>query len=312
MILRACLVVLALAGPAAVALPFVPDSEPPPGMLVGIGSHRLHIHCTGRGSPAVVFESGLGGTSLDWVKVQPAVSEFTLSCSYDRAGYGWSESGPRPRHAARLAAELDKLLVYASVPPPYVLVGHSFGGLAIRLLAARKERRAVAGLVLVDATHERQFQRMTAAGVRVPMAPTGRTFVIANHWLVPSGLPKTLKPLAQKLALTPKAVRTLYGELGRMRHSALQVEAIPRAPDAPVVVLARAPRRTGGSLRAARLDGTWLDLQRNLARGMKNGTLQVVPGSGHYIHLDRPERVVAAVRAMVDAFRLGQEPGGSR
>ena len=130
--------------------------------------------------------------------------------------------------------------------------------------------------------------------------------------LISSSLPKTLKPLAQRLALTPKAVRTLYGELGRMRDSALQVGAIPRAPDAPVVVLVRGPRRDGGSLRAARLDGTWLDLQRNLARSMKNGTLQVVPGSGHYIHLDRPERVVAAIRAMVDAFRLGREPGGSR
>ena len=311
MILRACLVAFALAGPASGARPLVPDPGSPPGMLVGIGSHRLHIHCTGQGSPAVVFESGLGGTSLDWVKVQPAVSGFTLACSYDRAGYGWSESGPRPRHAARLAAELDKLLVYAGVPPPYVLVGHSFGGLAIRLLAARKERRAVAGLVLVDATHERQFQRMAAAGVRVPMAPTGRTFVIANHWLVSSSLPETLKPLAQRLALTPKAVRTLYGELGRMRDSALQVGAIPRAPDAPVVVLARGPRRAGGSLRAARLDGTWLDLQRSLAGSMKNGTLRIVPGSGHYIHLDRPERVVAAIRGMVDAFRLGQKSGGS-
>ena len=280
-------------------------------MLVGIGSHQLHIHCTGRGSPAVIFESGLGGTSLDWIKVQPAVSEFTLACSYDRAGYGWSEPGPPPRHAARIAAELDKLLVYASVRPPYVLVGHSFGGLTIRALAARKERRAVAGLVLVDATHEQQFQRMAAAGMRTPMAPTGRTFVIANHWAVPQGLPETLKPLAQRLALAPKAIRTLYSELGRIRDSALQVGSIRRMPDAPVVVLARERRRDTVSIRAARLDKAWLDLQRDLAKAMKNGSLHVVPGSGHHIHLDRPERVVTAVRTMIDAFRLGRKPGGS-
>ena len=277
-------------------------------MLVSIGSHQLHIDCTGRGTPAVIFESGLGGTSLDWIKVQPAVSGFTRACSYDRAGYGWSESGPLPRHAARIAAELDKLLVYASVPPPYVLVGHSLGGLTMRAFAARKERRAVAGVVLVDATHEEQFQRLAAAGIPVPMAPTGRTFVIANHWAVPTGLPPTLKPVAQRLALTPKAIRALYGELGAMRHSALQVGSIRRTPDAPVVVLVRARHRDATSARAARLDGMWLDLQRDLAKAMKNGSLQVVPGSGHHIHLDRPERVVTAIRTMVDAFRFGRKP----
>ena len=154
----------------------------------------------------------------------------------------------------------------------------SFGGLTIRLLAARRPQ-AVAGLVLVDATHERQFQRMTAAGMRMPMAPTGRTFVIANHWLVPSSLPETLKPLAQRLALAPKAIRTLYGELGRMRYSALQVGSIRRTPEVPVVVLTRGPRRDSGSIRAARLDGTWLDLQRNLARSMKNARFWSSPAA---------------------------------
>ena len=303
------LTALVLAGGASGARVLASDMRSPPGMLVGIGSHHLHIHCTGRGSPAVIFESGLGGTSLDWVKVQPAVSEVTRACSYDRAGYGWSESGPLPRHAARIAAELDKLLVYASVPPPYVLVGHSFGGLTIRLFAARRAQ-AVAGLVLVDATHEQQFQRMAAAGVRIPMAPTGPIFVLANHWSVANGLPERLKPLAQRLARAPKAVRSLYGELGRLRHSALQVGSIRRMPDVPVVVLARGRRRDDGSTRAARLDRVWRDLQRDLARAMKNGSFKVVPGSGHHIHLDRPDRVVAVIRTVIEAFRLGQKAGG--
>ena len=301
---------LALAGLTVVALTGFASSDPsvaseaesPPGMLVGVGLHRLHIHCTGRGSPSVVFESGLGGTSLDWVRVQPEVSRFTRACSYDRAGYGWSERGPEPRHADRIAAELDRLLLHANVPPPYLLVGHSFGGLAIRLLAARKEHQAMAGLVLVDATHEHQFQRMESAGVRIPMAPTGRRFIIANHGLVASALPESLKPLAQRLALARKATRTLYGELGSLRHSARQVGSIRRAPDAPVVVLARGPRRDPDHGHE-RLDGTWLELQRELAARMKHGSFQVVPGSGHYIHLERPERVVGAIRTIVDRYR---------
>ena len=305
------LTVVALAGFASGVPAVASEAESPPGMLVGVGLHRLHIHCTGRGSPSVIFESGLGGTSLDWVRVQPEVSRFTRACSYDRAGYGWSERGPEPRHADRIARELDRLLVHANVPPPYLLVGHSFGGLAVRLFVARKEPRAVAGLVLVDATHEHQFQRMESAGVRVPMAPTGRRFVISNHWLVPSALPESLKPLAQRLALARNAIRALYGELGYLRHSARQVGSIRRKPDVPVIVLARSPRRDAGRARD-RLEGTWLDLQRELARTMKDGSFQVVPGSGHYIHLDRPDRVVGAIRTIVDRYRIGRTPAADR
>ena len=298
------LAALVMDGSASAGPTDVPDARTPPGTLVGISSHRLHIHCTGQGSPSVIFESGLGGTSLDWVRVQPAVSGFTRACSYDRAGYGWSDLGPPPRHAVRIARELERLLTQGHVPPPYVLVGHSFGGLVIRLFVARKERRAVAGLVLVDATHEQQFDRMETAGARSPMAPTGRRFVIANLWSVPNALPETLKPLAQRLALARKSIRTLYGELGSMRYSARQVNAIRRRPEAPVIVLARGPRPEDDSGHDSRLDRTWLDLQRDLARSMKNGSFQVVPDSGHYIHLERPGRVVRAIRTIVDAYRV--------
>ena len=305
------LYVLAFGWPAPTAgLPGL-ELGSPPGVMVELGSHRLHIHCTGEGSPAVIFESGLGGTSLDWSRVQPAVSEFTKSCSYDRAGYGWSEPGPRPRHAIRLAAELDRLLLSAGVPPPFVLVGHSFGGLTIRILAARREK-TVAGLVLIDTVHERQFQHMRAAGVHTPTAPTGRRFVITNPGIVPEGLPESMKPLAQRLAAMPKAVRALYGELEWMRTSARQVGSIRRAPDAPVIVLSRGPRSGDASLETARLDGAWLDLQQHLAGSMSNGALQIVDDSGHHIHLDRPEQVVAAVRALVEAIRTEPDPDSSR
>ena len=304
---------LALAGLAATALAgaasgppaYVSGTDSPPGRLVDVGSHRLHIHCTGVESPSVVFESGLGGTYLDWTRVQPEVSRFARACAYDRAGYGWSEPGPEPRDARRIARELDTLLARARIPPPYVLVGHSFGGLAIRMFASRNERRAVAGLVLVDAAHEDQFQRLESAGVRVPMAPTGRRFIIANHGLVPSAMPESLKPVARRLALARKAIRTLYAEMGSLRRSAGQLGSIGRTIDVPVVVLSRSPRPDAGEERD-RVDETWLDLQRDLARTIGSSSLQVVPGSGHYIHLDRPDRIVDAIRTVVHTYRMGR------
>ena len=129
---------------------------------------------------------------------------------------------------------------------------------------------------------------------------------------MPSSLPETLKPLAQQLAFARKAVRSLYSELGSIRYSARQVRSIRRMPDAPVIVLARSPRKRGDAGHDSRLEKTWLALQRDLARTMKNGSFQVVPDSGHYIHLDRPERVVGAIRTIVDSHRRGGMESGRK
>src|SRR5829696_239955 len=98
-------------------------TAPPPGRLVAAGSHHLHLHCAGAGAPAVIFDAALGGSSISWSLVQPAVAALTHCCTYDRAGFGWSEAGPLPRTAGRIAEELHLLLQRADVPAPYVLVG---------------------------------------------------------------------------------------------------------------------------------------------------------------------------------------------
>lgn len=126
---------------------------PPLGRLVDIGGYRLHLHCTGEGDPTVVLIAGGGDFSFDWSLVQPNVSHFARVCSYDRAGLAWSDPGPLPRTVRQDAYELHSLLSAARVPAPYLLVGHSMGGLIARLYADRYANE-VAGIVLVDATSE--------------------------------------------------------------------------------------------------------------------------------------------------------------
>ena len=123
-----------------------------PGRLVDAGGFRLHLHCAGSGAPAVVMDAALAGSSISWSLVQPDVSRLTRACAYDRAGFGWSDAGPMPRTAGRIADELRVLLDRGGVSPPFVLVGHSFGGLVMRIFTARY-RNDVSGLVLVDPAH---------------------------------------------------------------------------------------------------------------------------------------------------------------
>jgi len=130
------------------------DSEPKPhGKLVDLGGHRLHMNCTGKGSPTVVVENGLGDFSFDWILVQSRVSRFTRICTYDRAGYAWSDPGPKRRTFSQLNLELRDALSKLGEPGPFVLVGHSYGGPVARNFAATYPRE-VAGMVLVDAAHE--------------------------------------------------------------------------------------------------------------------------------------------------------------
>ena len=269
----------------------------PPGMYVSVGTHSLHVHCMGEGSPTVIFEAGLGGTHLDWTLVQPEVARFTRSCSYDRGGYGFSGSGPMPRHANNLSKELESLLLYASLRPPYVLVAHSFGGFPARLYANRNPSK-MAGLVLIDSTHERVFERYSSRA-RKPLAPSGRSFVIANHWEVAASLPNDLKTLAQRLALRPRSVRALYGELADMRRSALQVIERPSLPEVPIHVVTRDRVNAASSNRDA--ERRWLDVQRDLADRLPNAALHRAAGSGHHVQLDAPKLVVELIRSLAHA-----------
>src|SRR5688572_6672126 len=129
---------------------------PPPGELVDVGRYRLHLNCTGSGSPTVVIDSGMGDWSASWSSwVQPEVAKTTRVCTYDRAGAGWSESGSRPPTVEQFTKELHTLLQNAGIPGPYVLVGHSLGGFTVRVFV-HDYAADVAGVVLIESMTPRQ------------------------------------------------------------------------------------------------------------------------------------------------------------
>lgn len=133
----------------------------PPGSLVDVDGCLMHVQTTGSGSPTVVLESGLGGMSSAWAWIQPETAKFSRVVSYDRAGLGWSEVDAAPKTARLTARRLHTLLQRSHAHPPYVLVGHSMGGLLIRVFADRYPGE-VAGMVLVDASHPDQHLRSSA------------------------------------------------------------------------------------------------------------------------------------------------------
>ena len=151
------LLALAVAGATyqAIATERAERAYPPPGEMVDVGGHSLHINCVGQGSPTVLLDAGSGGFSAQWVRVQREVSGTTRVCAYDRAGMGWSEMGPDPRDAEQITGELHTLLKGANIDGPYALVGHSYGGLYVRTYAARYPDE-VAGVVLVDSSSPKQ------------------------------------------------------------------------------------------------------------------------------------------------------------
>ncbi|HXD09399.1 MAG TPA: alpha/beta hydrolase, partial [Anaerolineales bacterium] len=131
----------------------------PPGQLTDVGGYDMHLYCMGEGSPTVILEAGLNDFHVSWSKVQAEVATATRVCSYDRAGLGWSEASPHPRTSQVMAEELHTLLTNSGVAAPYILVGHSFGGIVMRQFAQQYPDE-VAGMVLVDSAHEEQVTRL--------------------------------------------------------------------------------------------------------------------------------------------------------
>jgi pimeloyl-ACP methyl ester carboxylesterase len=277
-----------------------PALDLPPGAFVQVGDHRLHLYCEGEGTPTVVFDSGLGSSSLDWARVQPDVAKLTRACVYDRAGYGWSDPGPAPRDSATIVHELAELLGHGGVAPPYVLVGHSFGGFNVRLFASEHPDETAA-LVLIDSSHEKQFQRFDEAGLEsTAPEPGGGEIIIENPAVVPSSLPADLQDLARSFTLRAGFMATLRSELRNLKVSAGEVQAAGPLPDVPLVVISHRVLADGVSVRKDKL---WLDMQQELATRTSRAQLVMADTSDHYVQLTEPGVVVAAIRTVLAESR---------
>jgi pimeloyl-ACP methyl ester carboxylesterase len=299
----------------------------PPGRLIDLGGYRLHLYCSGRGSPTVVLSPGAGDFSVGWALVQPAIAKVTRVCSYDRGGEAWSDLGPAPRTMDQEVYDLHRLLTVAGEQAPYVVVGQSLGGMVARLFAKRF-RDETGGLVLVDAFSEdaRLFLSGKLSRVRTTAQsrtiPSPRDSVGAPDQLGPDDVQKIREFMTQVVGqpkieppfdkLPESAQRARLWALSRPSHYAggddylAEIAARVHAEtntvahplgDLPLIVLQRA-RDEYPPEYAAELSKEHREQQQRFAALSSRGELIIVPEAGHHIQLDQPEAVIRAIRAV--------------
>jgi pimeloyl-ACP methyl ester carboxylesterase len=272
-------------------------ATPPPGRLVDIGGYRLHLWCTGEGAPAVILDAGLGGTSTGWGFVQPEVAPFTRVCSYDRAGMGYSDPGPSPRTARRIASELAELLARGGITGPVVLAGESIAGFNVRVFASDHPERA-AGLVLVDASHEDDAHEVPGMARLVPLLSTIGVFRLlgVSFGQRIDSLAPSVQRYAQATRFRAAGYQAAADEIMHIEETVSEVRRTRRKLTIPVLVV------TG----ARGADENWRRLQQDEASLSERGCLITAQQSGHVVPIDQPQVVVDAIRTVVEMAR-GQE-----
>ena len=310
-----------------VTFTLVTASTPPApiGKLVDLGGHRLHLNCSGRGTPTVVIENGLGDLSFDWILVQQRVAKHTRICTYDRGGYAWSDPGPVPRTFDQLNLELHDALRRAAEHGPFVLVGHSYGGGVVRSYV-RRYPEEVKGLVLVDIVSEDQYIPMGKHAGLIRDDAKGRP-IPSPHEEMNGNAPRI-----QTRASAPAPIEPPYDRLPPREQAlhawAASLPALEEAENSqrewsteyfaawaresrdgslgarPLVVLTRAKGGYGDDLDmpGAEIERIRLETQRALVRLSTAGSQQLVE-SGHSMHLEAPDTVAAAIAQVVDAIK---------
>lgn len=326
--ITAGMLLLALVGVGYQLVGMIQDRKeyPPPGRLIDVGGYKLHLSCTGEGSPTVILDAMGPGWSVYWNKVQPEIAKVTRVCSYDRAGFGWSDAGPPPRIGRRMAGELHQLLTNGGISGPYVLVGHSLGGFLARLYR-QAHPDDVVGMVLVDAGHEREFDQMeflkfVAPGKTVfpivrTMTALGLTRLLMSLDLAPSffatqeaGVSAEMRPLLRAGWLQSRYFKTMAYEGAALEGTAGQTGVAGSLGDLPLIVLtATGPTwwpDMPSNVNPARFRKMWLQFQTDLTKLSTNSRQVFADRSSHFINFDQPDVIIDAISQMVKATRQKQ------
>jgi pimeloyl-ACP methyl ester carboxylesterase len=283
---------------------------PMPGQLIDVGGHRLHLSCTGAGTPTVVLEPGAGGMSsiLGWIA--PAVARDTRVCVYDRAGRGWSEPASTAQDGAQIATDLHTLLQRGHVPGPYVLAGHSFGGLYVLTFAARYPDE-VAGMVLVDSTAPASaanpqtpspghggsndaVSRLSALVSTAARLGLGRLYAQSSFGSLP---PRSRDEVRASVA-TASMLRSTIDEYVQATASTEQAAALGDFADKPLIVL------TAGSGH----DAAWSAAQNRMATLSTNSVHRIIDGATHEDLITNEEDAAATTQAILDVVSSVRSP----
>jgi pimeloyl-ACP methyl ester carboxylesterase len=289
-----------------------------PGHLVDIGGRHINMHCAGTGAPTVVLMAGIFGWSVAWYKTQPVIAEKARVCAFDRASYGFSDPAPRPQIISEVVEDLHKALQAGSVPGPYVLVGHSLGGLEARVYAERWPEEVV-GMVLVDTSpagegliDENQPNFDEAAGRESYAASMLHCAFLAMHAPFEPSSPEFKECSAVLPNDTPAAFRKVWPQFFSAYYFADKVSLMSslythtydsadhhNLGAMPLVALSiEHPWNTGtpaGVQLSLSYGKIWNALHQDLAHLSSRGVHRIVKGSGHEIQLDRPQAVIDAV-----------------
>jgi pimeloyl-ACP methyl ester carboxylesterase len=304
-----------------------PRRFPQRGRSLQAGKLRLNIDCSGGGIPTVILDSGMGVPAIGWSMVQPEVAKFARVCSYDRAGYWWSEAGPKPRTSLQIAKELRALLDASGEKGPYVLVGHSFGGYNVRVFTSHYPGD-VAGVVLVDAEHgdeEKRTDDLLPPLVKDQERRRDERAHLLDRLLAPlllhlgidrlkatagwdghKSLPKELRQ--ELLYLDQRSEEAGMAENAADSTSWDQVRSAGDLGGRPLIVLtAGKPYDPDPLLSKEESDqqkNMWINvLQAEEARLSTRGRQVVVADSGHMIPFERPAAVVSAIREVRAALQ---------
>jgi pimeloyl-ACP methyl ester carboxylesterase len=284
---------------------------PAPGKMFDIGGHKMHLQFMGehhKKGPTIILEMGGGGNSLHWSLVQPEIAKFARVVTYDRAGYAWSEESPKSRTIDNISTELYNLLHTAQIPGPYILVGHSFGGMVVRLYE-KKYSHEVLGVILVDSVHEDQVEifppstdwilhtlKYDFAHVNIKTALFLGLVRLLNIFYRPNKFPKST--YAQILAhfYTGKFVRTALGEYTNFRQSQKQLRDTGGVMgDKPLIVVS-----AGKCTVSQEFWNSWNIFQKDLLIKSTNSSQIIVPHSGHKVNQKAPEIIIHAIKTMYD------------